>query len=86
MSDFGDMIRAWRGELSLSQAAAKIGCTKAHLWELEMGRSRNPTIKTIAGIAAAYDASVPYLAYLAAADLPDADTSSASKIPWEAKR
>lgn len=75
MTEFGRLIRQCRGDLSLSQAAAKIGCTKAHLWELEMGRTRNPTIRLLAGIAKAYDASLPYLAHLAADALEEATPS-----------
>jgi transcriptional regulator with XRE-family HTH domain len=70
---FPELIRYWREDegLSLSKAAAKVGITKAHLWELEDGRAVNPTIKTLAGLARAYGTSVSYLAHLAAQGLPD---------------
>jgi transcriptional regulator with XRE-family HTH domain len=65
---FCELIRYWREHagLSLSEAAAKIGITKAHLWDMETGRSRNPTIKTLSGLAAAYGADLPHLAQCAA--------------------
>lgn len=73
MSYFGDLIRRERGSLSLSQAARLIGCTKAHLWELEAARSRNPSIRLLDGMAAAYGLSVGFLAEAAATSL-DAPT------------
>lgn len=39
--------------LSLQDLATRAGITKAHLWDLEQGRSVNPTIQTLAGLAAA---------------------------------
>lgn len=30
--------------LSLDALAERIGCSKAHVWELEKGRSKNPTL------------------------------------------
>jgi transcriptional regulator with XRE-family HTH domain len=42
----GPFISARRAELGLSleQVAERAGTTKSHIWELEKGRSRNPTI------------------------------------------
>lgn len=54
MTYFGGYLREARGSKSLSQAAAIIGCTKAHLWELETGRADNPGIKLLHGISRAY--------------------------------
>ncbi|WP_416362398.1 helix-turn-helix domain-containing protein [Phenylobacterium sp. 58.2.17] len=85
---FGPLLRQARGGLSLSKAAAKIGCTKAHLWEMEMGRSRNPTVQTLAGIASAYGLTVSYLAVIAATSLTQSasEGSDASVIEREGSR
>jgi transcriptional regulator with XRE-family HTH domain len=50
-----------RDGISLSKAARKIGITKAHLWDLEQGRSANPTLKTVLAICAVYDITVQML-------------------------
>lgn len=63
--------------MSLSEAAKLIGCTKSHLWDLERGSSDNPTIKTLAGIACAYDLDLGDLATAAAASAPGTDYRSA---------
>jgi transcriptional regulator with XRE-family HTH domain len=42
--------RGW----SLDQVAKKVGCTKSHVWEIEQGRSRNPTIALVQGFASAF--------------------------------
>lgn len=68
MSYFGEYLRSARGGLSLSQAAALIGCTKAHLWQLESARADNPGIKLLDGMSRAY--AIP-LAALAEAWLGD---------------
>jgi len=43
----GPFIAKRRAELrlSLDDVAERSGCTKSHVWEMEQGRSRNPTIK-----------------------------------------
>lgn len=48
----GDMVREAREDngLSLSEAAKKIGVSKAYLWEIEDGRHKNPTISVAAGM------------------------------------
>lgn len=76
--NFPQLIRYWRedAKLSLAQAGKLAGITKAHLWDLESGRARNPTIKTLAGLTRAYCASLSYLALLAAANLEDAGTTA----------
>ncbi|MFT2211466.1 helix-turn-helix domain-containing protein [Rhizobium giardinii] len=45
-------IRSRRAELGLSldQVAARIGASKAHIWELEKGRAKNPTLWMILGL------------------------------------
>lgn len=42
--------RGW----SLASAAEQLGCTKPHLWDMETGRSDNPTLKLVARIAVVY--------------------------------
>jgi len=46
ISHIGPFIAERRAELSLSleEVAERAGTTKSHIWELEKGRSRNPTI------------------------------------------
>lgn len=36
-----------RNGLSLQAAADKLGISKAHLWDLEMGKSKNPTTELL---------------------------------------
>jgi len=54
---FGDALFVRRQELGLSlqDVADRTGGTKAHVWELESGRSTNPTVKTLLGLAAALE-------------------------------
>lgn len=68
MTLFAQYIKDAREEagLSLSAAADLIGCTKSHLWDLERGRSTNPTIKTLAGISRALELRIETLALVAA--------------------
>lgn len=74
-TDFAYSIREARKAEghSLSKAAKLIGVSKAHLWELESGGSRNPTIQVLAGIATAYDLDVGVLAREAAQTAPGAE-------------
>lgn len=53
-------------ELSLSAAARAVGCTKSHLWDLEQGRSTNPTIQILAGLSKALGIEIGKLARVAA--------------------
>lgn len=48
-------------ELSLSEAAGYIGCTKSHLWEIERGTATNPGLNILRGAAKTYDVSVAAL-------------------------
>lgn len=48
-----------RSRLSLQDVADASGFTKSHVWELEQGRSRNPTVAMVAGLSAAL--GVPFL-------------------------
>ena len=71
MTRFAQYIRNAREQqgLSLTQAAEIIGCTKSHLCDLEHGKSTNPTIKTLDGLAAALRLDLGKLASIAACSL-----------------
>jgi len=47
--------------VSLQIAADAVGIAKPHLWALERGRSDNPTIKTLCGLAKYYGVTVAFL-------------------------
>lgn len=53
-------FRERRG-VSLQAVADQCGCTKAHLWEMENGRSDNPTLKLLRRLAAFYGVPVAAL-------------------------
>ncbi|MEH3120223.1 MAG: helix-turn-helix transcriptional regulator [Methylorubrum populi] len=59
-------LRVARG-LSLQALADNANLTKSHVWELENGRARNPTIGTAVSIATALGVSLDYLAGLTTA-------------------
>lgn len=46
---------------SLQKAADEIGISKAHLWELEVGKSRNPSIDTLRNLATYYGVTISWL-------------------------
>lgn len=60
--------RDGRGE-SLETVAKLAGITKSHLWDLERGRSKNPTVRTLAGLSEALHAPFGELAEAAFNDL-----------------
>lgn len=47
--------------LSLQEVGDRAGMSKSHVWELENGRSRNPTIGTAVAVANALGVSLDYL-------------------------
>ncbi len=57
----GEEIRSAResARMSLQEVADASGFTKSHVWEVEKGRSRNPTVGMIAGLSRAL--GVPFL-------------------------
>lgn len=57
--------------MSLQEVADASGFTKSHVWEVEKGRARNPTIGMVAGLSRAL--GVPFLR-LAQAALNSSDT------------
>jgi transcriptional regulator with XRE-family HTH domain len=60
-------LREARG-LGLQEVADRAGLAKSHVWELEQGRARNPTIATAVGIARALGTSLDHLAGLTTAE------------------
>lgn len=65
--DLAGLIKVARFEasLSLQEVADKAGCTKAHLWDLETGRAKNPGIKMLHALGPAL--GVPAIALCRAA-------------------
>lgn len=57
----GEEMRAARASsrLSLQEVASRSGFTKSHVWEIEQGRARNPTVGMIAGLSKAL--GIPFL-------------------------
>ncbi|MGR3743027.1 MAG: helix-turn-helix domain-containing protein, partial [Pseudooceanicola nanhaiensis] len=53
-------LREKTGE-SLQQVADKVGVSKAHVWELEKGRSKNPSYDLVRKLAAHFGVSVDVL-------------------------
>ncbi len=50
-----------RSNQSLQQVADAVGASKAHIWELEKGTSRNPSIELLTKLAENFDVSVSSL-------------------------
>lgn len=50
------LLRALR-RMSLDEVGQAAGLTKSHVWELEQGRSRNPTVNAVWGLARALTVS-----------------------------
>jgi transcriptional regulator with XRE-family HTH domain len=53
-------LRLRKGQ-SLQQVAEAVGASKAHIWELETGKSRNPSIELLTRLADHYGVSVSIL-------------------------
>lgn len=70
MTMLGEHLQALRraADLSLQDVADRAGLTKSHLWDLEQGRSANPTVETIVRIAVAFGAEAKELLVFAASD------------------
>jgi len=56
-NSFGKYIRRTREHqsMSLQDVADVAGITKSHVWDIEKGKTTNPTVKTIMSFAAAFD-------------------------------
>jgi transcriptional regulator with XRE-family HTH domain len=59
----GDRLKALRlsKRQSLQQVADAIGASKAHIWELESNRSKNPSLDLLQKLATHFKTSVAYL-------------------------
>ncbi|MER8577649.1 helix-turn-helix domain-containing protein [Mesorhizobium sp. M1423] len=53
-------LRRSRDE-SLQDVADKVGVTKTHIWELERGRTKNPSLSVIQGLADHFGVSIASL-------------------------
>lgn len=53
-------LRQKTGE-TLQEVADKVGVSKAHVWELEKGRSRNPSFELVLKLATHYGVSIDVL-------------------------
>jgi hypothetical protein len=60
---FGSRIKGLRAlrKLSLEEVATAAGFTKSHVWELETGRSRNPTVRAVWSLAKALGVTPAHL-------------------------
>lgn len=47
---------------SLQQVADAVGVSKAHVWELETGRSQNPSLEILQKLAGHFKTTISYLA------------------------
>lgn len=63
-------LRQKTGE-SLQQVADAVGVSKAHVWELEKGRSRNPSFDLVRKLAGHYAISIDVLT----GSIPEPDAS-----------
>ena len=70
----GHLIAHYRNKrgMSLQDVADEARSTKAHIWDMEKGRSRNPTAETIFGLSVALDCDAAEILRCAIADLPGA--------------
>lgn len=64
-------LRTKRGA-SLQEVADAIGASKAHVWEMESGRSANPSLDMLQKLATHFNVTVAYLIEEAEPDLTKA--------------
>lgn len=62
-------LREARG-LSLQEAGDRAGFTKSHMWEFEQGRSSNPSIRMLLGLARAYGVSLEHITGISTGEPP----------------
>ncbi|HKR45808.1 MAG TPA: helix-turn-helix transcriptional regulator [Paraburkholderia sp.] len=65
-----------RRDESLQATADAVGITKTHIWELEKGKSSNPTAELLAKLAAHFEVTVDFLLD-AGRDTPSEDDEAA---------
>jgi transcriptional regulator with XRE-family HTH domain len=60
---FGQRIATLREQrrMSLQEVGQAAGFTKSHVWELETGRTRNPTVRAVWALARALGTSPAYM-------------------------
>ena len=63
-------LRQKTGE-SLQQVADKVGVSKAHVWELEKGRSKNPSFDLVRKLSVHYGVGIDVLTGEAAEPAPE---------------
>lgn len=63
MEEFAERVAEVRAarKMSLQELADASGFTKSHVWELEQGRSRNPTVRAVWSLADALGVSPAWL-------------------------
>jgi len=47
-----------RNKLSLQQVADEVGASKAHIWDLETGRAKNPSMELLTKLARCFNVTV----------------------------
>ena len=63
-------------KVSLQAVADVIGVSKPHVWELEKGKTKNPSLELLKELAAFYGVTLDYLAGVGEPDLSDARYSA----------
>jgi len=63
MASLGETLKRLRMEKrqSLQQVADAVGASKAHIWDLETGRSRNPSVDLLERLAKHFETTVSRL-------------------------
>ncbi len=67
---------------SLQDVASAVNSSKAHIWEIEQGRSKNPSMDLLNGLADYFDVSVSYLV----GENPDQDDAELVAIYRDLKK
>ena len=77
MTPLGKYIKECREKMNLSlQDVADIaGMSKAHVWDMETGKSWNPSIQTILGLAIALETNPMKMASVAFMSIPGVRTA-----------
>ena len=65
---------------SLQEVADDIGISKTHIWEIERGKSRNPSLKLLEGLSAYFGETIDFLISESDTDGLDQNKSFARKI------
>jgi transcriptional regulator with XRE-family HTH domain len=60
METFGQRLRKFRmaKKLSLQDLADAVGASKAHIWDLETGKTKNPSLTLLTQLSRALDVSI----------------------------